>query len=51
MVKENLAVKKSRYISVRLGSEEIYTENISVAGSMRNHLPAGHADGEVVDPD
>ena len=40
MVKESLAAKKSRYISVRLGSEEIYTENIPVSGSMRDHLPA-----------
>ena len=40
MVKENMTVKKSRYISVRIGGEEIYTENISVSGSIRDHLPA-----------
>ena len=40
MVRENTIVKKSRYISVRLGGEEIYTENISVSGSMRDHLSA-----------
>ncbi len=40
MVRENMTVKKSRYISVRLGCEEVYTENISVSGSMRDHLPA-----------
>ncbi len=40
MVRENMIVKKSRYISVRISGEEIYTENIPVTGSMRDHLPA-----------
>ena len=40
MVRENMIAKKSRYISVRIGGEEIYTENIPVSGSIRDHLPA-----------
>lgn len=40
MVRENMTVKKSRYISVRIRGEEIYTENIPASDSMRDHLPA-----------
>lgn len=40
MVKENMTVKKTRYISVRIGNEEIYTENVSASGSMWDYLPA-----------
>ena len=40
MVKENMTVKKSRYICVSIGGMEVYTENISAAGSMKDHLPA-----------
>jgi hypothetical protein len=40
MVRENMTVKKSRYISVRISGEEIYTEHIPALGSMRDHVPA-----------
>jgi hypothetical protein len=40
MVRENMTVKKSRYISVRNGGEEMYVENIPATGRMRDHLPA-----------
>ena len=40
MVKENMTVKKSRYICVSIGGMEVYTENIPSNGSMRDHLPA-----------
>jgi hypothetical protein len=40
MVKENMTVKKSRYICVSVGGMEVYTENISVSGSMMDHVPA-----------
>lgn len=40
MVRENMTVKKERYISVRNGGEEMYVENISTGGRMRDHLPA-----------
>ena len=35
-----MTVKKSRYICVSIGGMEVYTENISAAGSMRDHLAA-----------
>lgn len=38
MVTENLAAKKSRYISVKLNGEEVYVEDISAEGSMKNYL-------------
>ena len=34
-------VRKTRYISVRLGGEEVYVENISSQGDLRNAVPAG----------
>ena len=40
MVKENMTVKKTRYICVSIGGMEVYTENISSAGAMRDHLPS-----------
>lgn len=40
MVHENMTAKKTRYISVRNGGEEIYVENIPVSGRMRDRLPA-----------
>jgi len=40
MVRENMTAKKSRYISVRNGGEEMYVENIPTSGRMRDHLPA-----------
>lgn len=40
MVKENMTAKKSRYISVRNGGEEMYVEDIPASGRMREHLPA-----------
>ncbi len=40
MVKENMTVKKTRYISVRNGGGEMYVENIPVTGRMRDHIPA-----------
>lgn len=40
MVKENMTVEKSRYLCVSVGDMEVYTENISVEGSMRDHVPA-----------
>lgn len=39
MVRENMTAKKTRYISVRNGGEEMYIENIPVSGRMRDHLP------------
>ncbi|MCX5778752.1 MAG: hypothetical protein NTU66_06025 [Elusimicrobia bacterium] len=38
MVTENLAAKKSRYISVKLNGTETYVEDISSDGSMRDYL-------------
>ena len=38
MVKENMTAKKTRYISVRNGGEEMYIENLPVSGRMRDHL-------------
>lgn len=35
------AVKKTRYISVRLSGEEVYVENISTQGDLRDAIPAG----------
>lgn len=40
MVKENMTVKKTRYISIRNNGEEIYIENIAVTGRMKDHAPA-----------
>lgn len=40
MVRENMTEKKTRYISVRNDGEEMYVENISITGRMRDHLPA-----------
>ena len=40
MIKENMTAKKSRYLSVRNGGEEIYVEDIPSTGRMRDHLPA-----------
>lgn len=40
MVKENLTVKRSRYLCISIGGMEVYTENIPSSGSMRDHLPA-----------
>jgi hypothetical protein len=40
MVRENMTAKKERYISVRNDGEEMYVENISTTGRMRDHLPA-----------
>ncbi len=40
MVCENLTVKKTRYICVSVNGMEVYTENISVEGVMRDHIPA-----------
>lgn len=40
MIKENMTAKKSRYLSVRSGGEEMYVEDISSAGRMRDHLSA-----------
>jgi hypothetical protein len=35
------AVKKTRYISVRLAGEEVYVENISSEGDLSAAVPAG----------
>ncbi len=35
------AVKKTRYISVRLAGEEIYVENISSEGDLLGAVPVG----------
>ncbi len=35
------AVKKTRYISVRLAGEEVYVENISSEGDLVGAVPAG----------
>ena len=35
------AVKKTRYISVRLAGEEVYVENISSEGALLGAVPAG----------
>jgi hypothetical protein len=35
------AVKKTRYISVRLADEEVYVENISSEGDLLGAVPAG----------
>ncbi|HSV44058.1 MAG TPA: hypothetical protein VLJ10_05835 [Candidatus Bathyarchaeia archaeon] len=35
------AVKKTRYISVRLAGEEVYVENISTEGDLLGAIPAG----------
>lgn len=35
------AVKKTRYISVRQGGEEVYVENISIQGDLRDTVLAG----------
>ena len=40
MVRENVIVKRSRYISVRINGEEIYTEDVSASGSMRDQIPS-----------
>jgi hypothetical protein len=40
MVKENLTVKKSRYLCVSIDGMEVYTENIPSSGSLRDHFPA-----------
>jgi len=40
MVKENLTVKKSRYLCISIGGMEVYTEDIPSSGGMRDHLPA-----------
>jgi len=40
MIKESMTAKKSRYLSVRSGGEEMYVEDIPFAGRMRDHLPA-----------
>ncbi len=34
-------VKKTRYISVRLSGEEVYVENISIQGDLRDAVPVG----------
>ncbi len=40
MVKKNMTVEKSRYICVSIDGMEVYTENISAAGSMKDQLSA-----------
>ncbi len=35
------AVKKTRYISVRLAGEEVYVENISTEGDLLSAVPVG----------
>lgn len=37
----NQAVKKTRYISVRLAGEEVYVENISSEGDLVDAVPVG----------
>jgi hypothetical protein len=34
-------IKKTRYISVRLSGVEVYVENISIQGDLRDAVPAG----------
>ncbi len=38
MVRENIIAKKTRYISVRNNNDEVYVENISANGRMRDQL-------------
>lgn len=40
MATENMTVKKTRYISVKLNGEEMYVEDVQAAGSMKDHLKA-----------
>ena len=40
MVRENMTAKKTRYICVKVNGLEVYTEEISSKGRMRDHLPA-----------
>jgi len=40
MVKENLIIKKSRYLCVSNSGMEMYIEDIPATGSIRDHLPA-----------
>jgi hypothetical protein len=40
MVKENMMVKKTRYICVSIGDMEVYIEDIPATGAMIDHLPA-----------
>ena len=40
MVRENMTVKKTRYLSVSMNGMEVYTEGISATGSMRYHVAA-----------
>lgn len=40
MITENMTVKKTRYISVKLNGEEMYVEDISATGSMKGYLKA-----------
>jgi hypothetical protein len=35
------AVRKTRYISVRQGGEDVYVENISIQDDLRDAVPAG----------
>ncbi len=42
MITENMTVKKTRYISVKLNGEEMYVEDVPAAGSMKDHLKACH---------
>lgn len=39
MVKENMTVRKKRYICVKVDGLEVYLETISSTGSMRDYLP------------
>ena len=38
MIPEKMTVKKTRYLSVKLNGEEMYVEDITPAGSMKEHL-------------
>ncbi len=40
MIPENMTVKKTRYVSFKLNGEEMYVEDITPAGSMKEHLKA-----------
>jgi hypothetical protein len=40
MVKENMTAKKKRYICVSIDGMEIYIEDISVGGSIKDQIPA-----------
>ncbi len=40
MISENMTVKKTRYLSVKLNGEEMYVEDTPIKGSMKEHLKA-----------